>query len=66
MSRYAPLKGPEKSKVIRSRTRSEPSGWMRTPTWAAGSEYDFAAADAGQTSATAASARRPRRSRLRW
>jgi hypothetical protein len=66
MSRYAPLKEPEKSNVIRSRTRSEPSPSMRTPTSAVGSEYDFAPADAGQRSATAANARRPRRRRLRW
>jgi hypothetical protein len=38
MSRYAPVKEPEKSNVIRSRTRSDPSGWMRTPTSAAGRE----------------------------
>jgi hypothetical protein len=66
MSRYAPVKEPEKSNVIRSRTRSEPSGWIRTPTSAAGSEYDFAAAGAGRRSAAAASAGRARASRLRW
>src|SRR5437763_4764596 len=64
MSRYAPVKGPEKSKGTSSRTRSEPSGWIRTPTCAAGREYDFAAAGAGRRSASAASGRRVLRSRL--
>src|SRR4029453_3822039 len=54
MSRYAPLKSPEKSNVICSRTSSDPSDWIFTATSASGSEYDFALPIAGQTSAGAA------------
>ena len=61
MSRYAPLKSPEKSNVICSRTRSDPSDWIFTATSASGSEYDFAPPAAGQSSAAAARARRAAR-----
>jgi len=57
ISRKAPLKLPENANVMFSSTTSEPSGWTRTTTSAAGSEKDWA--DAAPASASAAESAAP-------